>query len=379
MRSRTSISDALTHGGLAIHRWVGCRTGVGFLAQCGIIAGFSAFAVLIASAVDGSLRLQGRNVGLLQHPAIWSFIGLQVALPLAIRSSLKKLLGARGRLRNSLEIRGPFSNQVVKPLLQFLRLEDWDSRLLASVLYCAGIAAFAWNTYQNQMPGIVVRYDFWDSKTFVCGFWVTRIYKLYLFAWFLPYIALVHVAILVVTLRLIRRARIQGKLKLVPFHEDGVGGLGFLPGLITTPIIVTILIGSVSTAAAFEVHRAADVTPMIGLAIIVGGALLAYGLPILVLRADIVAVKHEMIGRIRTLQQEYYTRIIELRHLDPETLRNGKEAQDYFENICAVVRSISQYPHLKRLIGYVGLAMTPSIISFAIKVYEIAAPLSKKL
>ncbi len=335
--------------------------------------------MVLASIVDGSLLLRGRDVGLLQHPAIWSFIGLQIALPLTIRRSLGKLLHARAHLRSTLAMRGSFSKEVINPVLQFLNLESWESRFVASVLYCAGIAAFVWNTYQNQRPGIIVPYDFWDSKTFVFGFWVTRVYKLYLFGWFLPYIALIHVAILVVVLRLIRRARLQGRLKLVPFHQDGIGGLGFVPGLVTTPIIVTVLVGGITTAAAFEVHRTAAVTPMIGLIINIGGAVLAYGLPIFALRSDIVAVKREMIGRIKTLQQEYYTKIIEQRHLDPKTVHNGKEAQDYFEKVCTVVESISHFPHLKRIVGFVGFAMTPSFISLGFKVYEIMVSHPKRL
>ena len=208
---------------------------------------------------------------------------------------------------------------------------------------------------------------------------MTRIYKLYLFAWLLPYVALVHIAILVVTLRLIRRARLSGKLALVLFHADGVGGLGFVPGLVTTPIIVTLLMGAVPTAAAFEVHRALDITPLVGLTIIVLSVCIAYIIPILFLRSDIIAMKRQMIAKLRVLQQAYYLRIIEDRELNFETLRNGNEAFSYFDKVRTAVQSISDYPHLKRIIGCIGLALTPSVMTLAVKLCEDLIPVVRPI
>lgn len=369
------ITAVLQRGGFSFHYYVGRLFKVGFLAQCCIITALTAIAILVGSIIDGSLILDGRNVGLLEHPTIWAFFSVQIALPLCIRYSLKKLLRSRVRIREITKLEGKFSDLVVTPLLRFLRLQDKESRFAATIIYCAGLTAFVWNTYQNQLPGIIVPYDFWDSKTYFLGFGITRIYKLYLFGWLLPYIAVIHVAILVVTLRLIRQARISGRLKLILFHPDGVGGLGFVPSLVTTPIIVTLLVASISTAAAFEVHRAVDVTPLMGLTIIIISTAIAYIVPALFLRSDIVALKREMIGRLRLLQQTYYSKIIDGQDTDFETLRKGNEALDYFEKVCTRVQAISSYPHLKRLLRYIGLALTPSIISLALKFYENVVPI----
>jgi hypothetical protein len=187
---------------------------------------------------------------------------------------------------------------------------------------------------------------------------------------------MIHIGILVVTLGLIRWARVANIIKLNPFHTDGVGGLGFMPGLITTPIIVTLLIGTAPTLAAFEVHRALDITPIIGLSILVLWTGIAYILPILYLRSDIVAFKREMITKLRQQQQQdYYSKIVEGNELDIEKLKNGYEAFDYFEKVCEKVQAISNYPHLKRLLKFLGLALTPTIISLALKLYESLSPL----
>ena len=364
---RPHVSEVLKTGGFGLHYYLRRKLKISFLSVCCILAILPAGLILIGSAIDGSLILPGRSIGQLEHPGIWFFFILQVALPISLKYSLKKLIKAGPRLREVAKSKDKFSQLVTVPLISFLHLEDRESKFAASFIYCAGLAAFVWTTYQNSHPGVIVPYDFWDSKNFIFGFWLTRVYKLYMLVWFLPYIGLVHVAVLVIVLRIIRRARVSGKLKLTPFHHDGVTGLGFVPGLITTPIIVTVLISSLSTAAAFEVHRAADITPIMGLTVIILATAIGYVIPMLVLRTDIVAMKQEAIAKLRLLQQAYYSNIIDSGNVDFEKARNGNEALDYFEKVCARIQAISNYPHLKRLVGYTTLAITPSIATLIIK------------
>jgi hypothetical protein len=376
MRKAKGLTSLLEKGGFAFHRKVGDILKVGFAGQCWLLSGLVAGVILAAGAWDRSFVLAGRDVGLFEHPAIWAFLGVQVALPLAIRRSLINLARARPQIRTITKghVR-PAGESVVRPVLQFVELEDPLSRTTAALFYGIGLVAFVWNTYQNQLPGVVVPYDFWDSKTYQAGFWVTRAYKLYLFAWLLPYIALIHVGVLATVLTQIRRSRIAGRLRLIPFHADDVGGLGFVPSLVTTPIVVALLLASVAMAAAFVVHRGPDVTPLMGLSIVIGGAFLAYGIPITMLRSDLVALKHQSMRSVRQLQQEYYDRIVGARNIAVESVRDGNDALEYFEKLANRIRSISNYPHLKRFAGYVGIAIAPSVLSMALDLYEKAAPI----
>lgn len=382
MRRKSHLRALLQSGGFSYHSYIGRLLKVGFVGQCWIVASIAAVSILIAGIIDGTLLLDGRDVGLLEHPAIWMFVALHIALPFCILHSLKRLMRGHIKIRKLIDLKGSFLESVIAPIREFLYLKDRESKIAATVVYVAGIGAFVWNTYQNQRPGMIVPYDFWDSNLHVAGFLVTRIYKLYLFGWLLPYIAMIHIAILFVILGLIRRARVANTLKLTPFHSDGVGGLGFVPGLVTTPIIVTMLIGAAPTLAAFEVHRALDVTPLMGVSVLALWTAVAYVVPILFLRSDIVAFKRNTITKLRHQQQEYYSKITESQELDVEKLKKGYEAFDYFEKVCERVKSISNYPHLKRLLKFLGLALTPSIISVALKLYEalsafIALPVSK--
>jgi hypothetical protein len=374
MKRVSRIADVLRSGGFAIHNIVGRWAKLGFVGQCCVLAALAAVAVVAAAALDHTFTLQSRDIGLLQHPAIWAFIALQIALPLSIRTSLDKVAARRTEVRDGLPDQ-VFTETVQPQLIRWMRLEGTLSVITASLFYTVGLAAFAWNSYQNQLPGVLLPYDFWDSSNHPWGYWVTRIYKLYLFGWLLPYMAFVHAGILTAVLTALRERRLAGTFVLQPFHHDGVGGLGFIPGLVTTPIVITLLIASVPVGAAFSVHRAFDVTPLMGAAIIVVCALLAYVIPILRLRTDIIAMKRTVVERIRQLQQSYYSRIVRDEEVQIDTLRQGNEALDYFEKVCMRIEGISNYPHLIRLLKYFGLALTPSFVSLGFKLYDKLSPI----
>lgn len=374
MRRSQRLSAALKRGGFSLHAYVGRKLHVGFAGQCLIIAGAAALVVLFAAAVDHSFFLPGRSIGLFEHPGIWAFIGVQAILPLSLRSSLLELMRARRNLVAVGALPGTSAAGIITPLVRYLRLESGGSRLVATALYGVGLVAFVWNTYQNQLPGIVVPYDFWDSKSHFWGFWTTRVYKLYLFVWLLPYIAFLHVAVLRVALGIVRSARMAGSLRLLPYHPDGVGGLGFLPELVTRPLVVAVILGTLPTAAAFEVHRAADVTPLMGLAVLLLATAVAYFVPILALRADIVATKETMVKKLRWMQQANFTRIFENKKLDPDAVKSSSETIEYFEKLCTAIDEVSNYPHLKRLIGVATLAMTPAVGSMLGKLYDSFSP-----
>lgn len=369
MRRFQRLSAVLKNGGFSLHSRIGRRFGIRFTTQCYIVTGIAIVTVLLGSAIDGSLFLPGKNIGLLQHPAIWAFFAIQTALPISIGYSLKEFLKARTSLRAIGILDNKPYTQLIVPLVRYLNLETRNSRCMATLFYSFGLIAFVWNTYQNQMPGLILPYDFWDSKNFFCGFWITRVYKLYLFVWFFPYITLLHVAILTVALRLVRVARLSGKLKLLPFHPDGVGGLGFFPRLVTRPLVIAVILGTMPTAAAFYIHRAADVTPLMGLSTLVLATFAAYFVPILALRSDIIETKRVMVEKLRRLQQASFAQVFESRTLNFEILKSGNESIDYFEKLCVAIENVSNYPHLIRLFGLVTLAMTPAVSALIGKLY----------
>lgn len=374
MRASVSADTLLRTGGFSLHGLLGRTLGLQFSAQCWTVALTSAALIGIAGVLDHTLWLEGRSVGLLEHPAIWTFIGLQIALPLSIRHSL-----ALAQSVSTGALAGTGAVPIHDTLRRFLRLEDPGSRAIAGLIYLIGFAAFIWNTYQNQRPWLAVPFDFWDSSQHPFGFWITRVYKGYLFVWLLPYISLIHVCIVRAVLASIRSGRLAGKLRLQPFHSDGAGGLGAVPSLVTTPLVITLLAVSVSSAAAFEVHRAFDVTPLIGLAVILLGIVVAYLVPIWSLRTDLVAMKQDTLSHLRSLQKAYYDKIVAQQSSDSATIADANEALDYFDKIVARVQAISNYPHLARMMKYAGVALTPSALSLLIKLLPLLRPVIRPI
>src|ERR1039457_332713 len=135
MRESRRLSTTLRRGGFSLHSCVRRWLGLGFIGQCCVVTAVAAIAVLAASIIDGSLFLPGRNIGLLEHPAIWAFFCIQIAIPISLRSSLKALLKARANLRAVGALEGKPSKLLVTPLVRYLNLEDRTGKLVASVLY----------------------------------------------------------------------------------------------------------------------------------------------------------------------------------------------------------------------------------------------------
>ena len=374
MHDSGRISAALKRGGFSLHFFVHRWLKIGFLGQCWLTTGVAIAIIVIASFFDKSWILPGRNVGLLEHPGIWAFFCIQIAIPLSLRNSIKTLLKARSALRLVGALDKKSSTELLNRLLCYLNLKTSGSKFTATALYSAGLIAFVWNTYQNQFPGKVVPFDFWDSKNYAFGFWTTRVYKFYLFVWLLPFAAFLHVGILTIGLRIIRKARNVGTLKLLPFHPDGVGGLGFVAELVTRPLLVAAALSALPTAAAFYVHREADVTPLMGLAVSVLGVTVAYLVPILMLRSDIVATKSAMLEKLRWMQQSKFAQIFESQKLDSKIVQTENANIEGIEKLCLAIKGVSNYPHLKRLFAIITLAMTPMISSLLGKIYEGCQP-----
>jgi hypothetical protein len=379
MRKTTRNRDILQNGGLWLHKVVGRLFGVGFPAQCLVVTSGWTVMLLLASAIDHSLSLPGRDVGFLEHPAIWGFLILQTAIPISLARTVNKL--KHSTLENGeVSIQKEKESDLIIPSVEeFLHLKSRGSQLAATLIYCVGLVAWGLNTYQNQFPRVIVPYDFWDSTTFVWGYALTRIYKFYLFVVLLPYLAMIQTGVLFAILRLIRRSRISGKLKLLPFHSDGLGGFGFIAGVVSKPITLTLLIGALTTTGAFIIHRAANITPVVGLLILLAWAFLTYVIPILFLRTDIVALKRDMIKKLRSVQQANYSKLFETDSSEYRVIRKEKDALEYFDLVCARVESISNYPHWKRLTAFVGLAVTPSVFSLLFNAFGLFPALSRVL
>jgi hypothetical protein len=66
-------------------------------------------------------------------------------------------------------------------------------------------------------------------------------------------------------------------------------------------------------------------------------------------------------------------------HLGADELREVNDAIDYFDRVCTRIAAISNYPHLRWIAGSAAVALLPTIVSGAIKAYELLGPLVERL
>src|SRR5262245_55122200 len=140
------FSWVFTSGGLSLHARVGRFLRIPLWAQCVIVSAGWAVTLITASAIDRSLFLPGPNVGLLQHPAVWSFVALQTVLPVLIQQSFRQVGAA---LQAPVTERLNDQQFVDRGLRGFVELSSLEGRLVAAFAYLLGLSAFVWNTIQN--------------------------------------------------------------------------------------------------------------------------------------------------------------------------------------------------------------------------------------
>jgi hypothetical protein len=134
------LGEILRTGGLWLNGKAGRLLHLGFAMQSYMLTGLCVLGAMAASARDHTLVMSGRNVGLLQYPTIWSFFGLQLALPLTIRRSLSHLFENKERIDWMSGEESAFAKQIVQPIRNV-----WSAALLQaksedSGLVCANVS-----------------------------------------------------------------------------------------------------------------------------------------------------------------------------------------------------------------------------------------------
>lgn len=139
---------------------------------------------LISSTFESSLFLPGISVGLLEHYNIWIFLSINIFIPIILHHLLVNL-------DKNYEVR--------KISIKFDEYSDKNAFKVCSImLFSFGFCFFVGNSLQNAKIINNLEFDYWDSINYKCGYILTRLYKFYLFSYFLPKIIL-YVLLLIKT------------------------------------------------------------------------------------------------------------------------------------------------------------------------------------
>ncbi|NDV23809.1 hypothetical protein [Desulfovibrio sp. JC022] len=306
---------------------------------------------------DGAFRIHN-GYGYLQHPGIFGWYAIQLIMPLTIINLFIKSLKTKQNWTNLNQIlEEDFYSEIYKPTKEFVGLKTKNSRKIFALLFTVGFAGFAWNTFQNLYPGVQAPLDFWDSINFKAGYLGTRINKFYMHALLLPSILHIFGGIVYTQLKYLRLKSINDQLRISPFDPDGCGGLAFLADLIMSPTIFAIMLSGGAYYGVIYTHRTIDISTAMG-SLVIGFVFVAfYFLPTMQLRKAIILLRNKE-NKIIHEQQNYYYNLLLERKLYGDKLNEALNYIEYFDKTGDKINRLPLWPHISRIVGTIGVAVT---------------------
>lgn len=324
--------------------------------------------IILAAIIDNVLILSNNNIGLLEHPSIWAFIAIQAIVPSALLQSVKNFITIPKWSKLNLPL--DFLN---KEFVNFLdsftqvasRSTNW-SKFIYGVFISLGLIGFIWNTYQNQMPYRFLGFDFWDSKNHQFCYWITRIYKFYLWVFFFPAIAHLQISILISMRKLLIHLSNNNLLRLEPYHYDQCGGVKQFIDTVLKPMIPILIIMGILTVCVLSVHDKIDVTTVLNIVITILAFFAFYFIPAISLRQVIKNEKKRQLIEISEAQNAIFSNaIIELKEMG--RIKSNVDAIMSFNILSDKIKSLPNWPHLKYVLKMVSIAISPSFISILLR------------
>lgn len=314
---------------------------------------------LTGSLIEQTLVMKGRDIGLLEHPTTWFFLLIQIIAPFFLKKSMEKLFSffKKNDIIDSKKDLSGYTGLFKKHTSRQVNFSKFSYRFLILV----GIICFAWNSFQNQDPFKFLGFDFWDSFNHPFGYWITRIYKIYLWVFLLPAIIHIHISILFVLHKLLKDAEKEKFFVLRPYNQDEHAGVGVIIKIAINPPVPILILGSLSVLGAFIIHGQTGITPHIGLSLMSLLLLLIYLIPAIQLRKIIKAEKKRQLTEITEKQNVLYFELVQ----DAKAI-NESDSLGTLNSLTTVfdqVKSISTWPYWKSMLKIVGIINIPVIIS----------------
>lgn len=329
---------------------------------------FFAIVIILASIFDKTLILDSNNRGLLEHPTIWTFLILQGLIPFALIKSINKLLSFFQK--NDVIVDEKDLNYYLQIFKKQLSKQSNFSKVTFTFFVTIGFLCFIWNSFQNQMPYKFLGFDYWDSIYHPFGYWVTRVYKFYLWVIFFPSILHIHSSVLYTLNMLLKDACKENFLVLKPYHQDGYGGVGDLIKIAINPCIPILFVSFLSVCSVFWIHRALNMTPVIGLLLLSLLFILVYIIPALTLRRVIKKEKKRQLNGITESQNIFFLQLIDTKK-EYLQVSNALEALNGLTPVYAHIKSISTLPYLSLIVKVIGVINLPILVSLIKSIYPI--------
>jgi hypothetical protein len=323
-----------------------------------------AMVLVISALIDGTLWMQGRAVGFLEHPGIITFLLSQAFVPFIAAKAVEQLARPEDFASSALS-KSFIANEVVPAWDRYsmsVMRKDGRGRRLYGLLVLIGFLAVAWNSIQNQDPLRFVHFDFWDSAFHPFGYWSTRVYKSYLWLFVIPAIAhLLILSAMSVRTIIIAAGKTTDALILDPYHEDGCGGVKMMVDALLRPMRPVALLGALLVFDAFYVHEKVDLTTVGGFTLAVAFFAMIYVTPAISLRRTIRREKQRQIHELRKKQTELYNSLYDPAGAALES--DVAQAILGLSEVCKNVASIPEWPQLRTALNIAAIAYSSPVIA----------------
>jgi hypothetical protein len=339
-----------------------------FLLQNLIVGIFFFFTFLLSAFLDKSFILPGENIGLLEHPSIWIFLALQILLPFT-QSKAIKIFYEIPHWDNQIIQKKYFSDRhqiIIKKLADDLSLKSPKSKAIFRTLVFAGLMSFIWNSYQNQFPLKFLGFDFWDSINHTSGYWITRLFKLYIWSLLFPFCLFSQLMITRSVLKEVKEASMSNQVDLIPFYNSHYGGFNQFIIKTINPLRPFFVISGLHAFLIIIIHGKLDYTPLLGITLFIVIISFLYLFPVLNIRKIIIKEKNKKIGEINKERNEI------LKSLDfKDNIDKVSNISDLLKNLTYIKDSyegIPNWPGIHYLTKVIGLSYSPALVSFIFKI-----------
>lgn len=152
--------------------------------NCFIVLFFSLLFIIVGF-IEKNLILPQNGLGLFQHVNIWIFLTMNFMIPIAISKIFKSL-------KNSI------NTDTLDNLKSNFKTNAGNKStiVLSNLFRVIGFCCFVGNSLQNANIINQLPFDYWDSNKYILSYIISRIYKFYLFVYFIP-LVLIYVFILI--------------------------------------------------------------------------------------------------------------------------------------------------------------------------------------
>ncbi len=342
--------------------------------QSSFMAIFFIILFVTSSLIEQTLIMKGKDTGLLEHPTTLVFLMIQIVAPLFLKRAIAKLFSFFKK-NDIIDANKEMSGYSVLFKKHTSRQTNF-SKFCYTFLTLIGLICFAWNSFQNQDPLKFLGFDFWDSLNHPFGYWVTRIYKLYLWIFFLPAIIHIHISILFVLHKLLKDAEKEKFFVLRPYNQDEHAGVGVIIKIAINPPVPILILGSLSVLGAFIIHGQTGITPLIGLSLMSSLLVLIYLIPAIQLRRIIKSEKKRQLTEITEKQNALYFELV--KDVKAKNESDSLETLNSLTTVFDQVKSISAWPYWKLMVKIVGIINIPIIISIGKELWPVMSKLFQK-